>query len=153
MIFTLLCVASKGLCFIKPSEEPQSVKIKIWLNFISLSGIWTGRLKDCKPEQNIWNKVKKPNKIGHEQKTLVSSLIPLMPKFYVWKGDRVLGYISTTQFWDFPNISQVLSPYFGHSPGHSTRHSVARKATFKKSFLCQILGSLSLVINQTCFKN
>ena len=76
-----------------------------------------------------------------------------MPKFYVWKGDWALGYVSTTELWDFSKISEVLSPYFGHSPGHSTRYSVARKATGKKSFLYQILGSLLLMINQTCFKN
>ena len=52
-IFTLFCGALNGFMktlkvFIKPFEGPQgSVKIKIELNFFSLSGIGTGEVKDC----------------------------------------------------------------------------------------------------------
>ena len=59
-IFTLLCGASKGFmkafkAFIKPFEALQrSVKIKIYVNFFSSSGIGVGRVnKDIKCENGV----------------------------------------------------------------------------------------------------
>ena len=50
-IFTFLSSAPKGFMnsFIKPLEAPQrKVKIKIVVNFLSSSGIRTGRVNDWK---------------------------------------------------------------------------------------------------------
>ena len=49
-IFTVLCGASKGFtkalnAFLKPLQAPQgSMKIKIWVNFLTSSGIGTGKV-------------------------------------------------------------------------------------------------------------
>ena len=56
--FTLLCGATKDFmkafkAFIKPFEAPQrNVKIKIEVNFLSLSGVGTGKVK-ISQEQNL----------------------------------------------------------------------------------------------------
>ena len=59
------------------------------------------------PVQNMWNKIEKSSKTGHEKKSLISFLCDfwlLLPKFNFWKRDWALGYVFI-QIWDFPNIS------------------------------------------------
>ena len=53
--------------------------------------------------QNLGNNVKKSNKIGQGDRTVISVLARLVPKFNFWKGYWVLSSVST-HFWDFSNI-------------------------------------------------
>ena len=55
-------------------------------------------------EQNIWNKVKKCNKVGHDYKAFI--FWQLLPKFNFWDTDCALGSIST-QIWDVSNIYEL----------------------------------------------
>ena len=61
----------------------------------------------------------------------------LLPKFNFWKGDWVLGYVST-QIWDFPNISlfpKILSvKSFGNSWDNSYTKFAILDITFR--FTC-----------------
>ena len=101
---------------------------------------WLFWLDSYSPVQNIWNKIEKSSKIGHDKKSLMSTfacVLTTIAKVKFCKGDWALVYVSTL-IWDFSNISwfsKILSlKSFTNSWGNSyTKFAIL---DFKFCFTC-----------------